>query len=300
MLARSVLSCVVGSMAAVSLVLASAGPASADDSVVQKVDRISAQVAAVAPAIPMTTHGAASSAPRISLGSTARDGIGVQVETERGPVATTIRLPDTMSDARPMVSRTGLVVYRSSRNAGSAIAVQKDTQGVTRVMVVIPDRAKKHSFAFSMDGFTPYVASTGEAFFTRSDGALFPVNAPWAKDSRGASVQTYYEVTGSQLVQVVVPSGDTAYPIVADPSWMWYYGWYGAKLTRSETSNARSWTAAATQCANIAQRYPNAGIACVVFITYITIQANLAESDRPQSCLFIAVIPAPVIWRVKC
>ncbi|WP_282847829.1 DUF4258 domain-containing protein [Microbacterium oxydans] len=44
-------------------------------------------------------------------------------------------------------------------------------------------------------------------------------DVPWAKDASGASVPTFYGITGSTLTQVVQHQG-AAYPVVADPWWI--------------------------------------------------------------------------------
>jgi len=42
---------------------------------------------------------------------------------------------------------------------------------------------------------------------------------PWAIDANGRTVETYYQVAGSALTQVVAPGSDVSYPLVADPSY---------------------------------------------------------------------------------
>jgi hypothetical protein len=50
------------------------------------------------------------------------------------------------------------------------------------------------------------------------------VAAPWAVDSVGRSLPTHYEVTGGSLTQVVVTDLNTAFPVTADPTWVWWVG----------------------------------------------------------------------------
>ncbi|MCH3975513.1 MAG: DUF2599 domain-containing protein [Bifidobacterium tibiigranuli] len=57
------------------------------------------------------------------------------------------------------------------------------------------------------------------------------VPAPWAKDATGREVSTHYEIQDNSLVQVIQPTRNDTYPIVADPttistffsSWKWIY-----------------------------------------------------------------------------
>lgn len=77
-------------------------------------------------------------------------------------------------------------------------------------------------------------------------------------------------------------------------------GW-GMKLTRSETSNVRNYAAAVGMCSVFSRRAPGLSVGCAVWGSYIQLQANLAQSDKPRSCLFFNVVPAPgSIWRVGC
>lgn len=48
------------------------------------------------------------------------------------------------------------------------------------------------------------------------------VEKPWAFDANGAPLETRYEVNGNQLTQTVVTDEKTAYPIVADPTLIWW------------------------------------------------------------------------------
>ncbi|MEN9752288.1 MAG: hypothetical protein RLZZ600_1335 [Actinomycetota bacterium] len=52
------------------------------------------------------------------------------------------------------------------------------------------------------------------------DGYYFgTLTKPWATDANGNSLPTSFDVVKSQLIQKVTTSGDTAYPVIADPSW---------------------------------------------------------------------------------
>lgn len=61
------------------------------------------------------------------------------------------------------------------------------------------------------------------------------VEKPWAKDAKGKAVNTQYEVKDGRLTQLVSPSSNASYPIVADPSLTKkWYGWQ-VRFNRSET-----------------------------------------------------------------
>ncbi|MBO1751095.1 hypothetical protein J4G33_04685 [Actinotalea sp. BY-33] len=48
------------------------------------------------------------------------------------------------------------------------------------------------------------------------------IAVPWAVDADGVPLPTYYSVEGSTVVQTVETTTDTAFPVVADPSWQWW------------------------------------------------------------------------------
>lgn len=48
------------------------------------------------------------------------------------------------------------------------------------------------------------------------------IEAPWAVDADGQAVPTQYILHGNELIQIVDTSPDTAFPVVADPSWKWW------------------------------------------------------------------------------
>lgn len=77
-----------------------------------------------------------------------------------------------------------------------------------------------HMFEYGIEGYLPCQADTGEVMFLDPQGGFVSVAAPWAVDANDTEVATYYEVRGDQIVQVVVPDETTAYPVVADPTWI--------------------------------------------------------------------------------
>lgn len=48
------------------------------------------------------------------------------------------------------------------------------------------------------------------------------IEAPWAVDAKGQPVGTAYSIDGNTLVQTVEIQADTAFPVVADPSFSWW------------------------------------------------------------------------------
>jgi hypothetical protein len=56
----------------------------------------------------------------------------------------------------------------------------------------------------------------GVASTTRT--LLAQIDAPWAADANGRPVETRFELSDGVLTQVVTPTADTTFPVVADPS----------------------------------------------------------------------------------
>lgn len=206
-----------------------------------------------------------------------------------------------MSDARPVPNTSAArAVYARPGGVRRAGLVIDNAPGITRIVAVVASKSDAHHLSFGLEGFTPHVQEDGQALFVASDGVFIPVAAPWAKDARGRDLKTYFQTNGQDLVQVVSPSPDTVYPIVADPQMVWYAGGWGAKFSRSETSNMRDWSVAAGMCAGLLL-WPGAAGVCGAWVSYAVFQATLAEQDNPKTCLFAVVVPAiGSIWRVRC
>lgn len=226
---------------------------------------------------------------------------GVTVAAPGAETALSIELPAALPLDDGAVATDGTVVFPSADASGDDLAVQTLADGSTRVQTVIAGADSPHAFDYGLTGFSAAVNDKGEAAFISADGSFVPVAAAWATDANGNAVATHYEISGDKLVQVVVPDANTTYPVVADPSWVWIGAGWGMKLTRSETSSVRNYAAAVGMCSMFAKRAPGLSVGCAVWGSYIQLQANLAQSDSPKSCLFFNVVPAPgSIWRVSC
>lgn len=141
-----------------------------------------------------------------------------------------ISLPDVVSAAGELDASGETVVY-SEADAPADLAVQA-TEGGARALVSIKDASAPHRYAFGVDGpegsrlmsaaeFLGAEYDTGEVLLLAADGTtlLGTFDAPWATDANGAPVPTHYEVAAGEVVQVVDFTEDTAFPVVADPSW---------------------------------------------------------------------------------
>ena len=231
----------------------------------------------------------------------AREGVAVTVGDGGEARSATIELPDEFDASVGAPAEDGTVVFSADDSSDEAVAVQTLDDGSTRIQTVIASPAGQHEFEYSMDGYLPYQSESGETIFLDGEGHFVSVAAPWAVDASGVSVETRYEIRGGDLVQVVVPSATTVYPIVADPTWMWNGPAWGMKLNRTETSRVRDYAQAGSMCVAFSKGAAGFAIACGAFAGYMATQAALAQSDNPKSCLFFTAAPIPgVIWRVRC
>jgi len=218
--------------------------------------------------------------------------IEVAADVAGREISASITLPDGLDLDAAEAAGDGTVVYPSASDA--SVAVQTLESGDTRVQTVIPDRDATHEASFGMEGFRATIDSSGNAGFIQDgrEGAFVPVDAAWATDATGASVPTHYEVRGDRLVQIVTPTADTVYPIVADPTWGWRNAAWGLTLSRSETAKIKDYAAASAFCTALV-RNQRLAVACGAWSGYLQVQAATANNLRPKGCLHIVVAPLP-------
>ena len=256
--------------------------------------------------VPFASDGTASSADvSVDLPQPGASSVKVVAEGDDGLVRADIVLPDQFDTTAATELPDGTVAYADEARSGDQLAVQLLEDGSTRLQTVLADASSPTEYSYSLKGFVPIkgVDAQGEdafAFLREGEsGDFVPVAAAWAKDALGHPVATHYEVRGDALVQVVQPTQNSVFPVVADPAWVWMFGGYGAKLNRAETNRVTSYAAALGMCGTLAKRAPGTSVACGAYAAYMTAQASLANSDRPKRCLFLVVAPAPVIFRYK-
>jgi hypothetical protein len=145
-------------------------------------------------------------------------------------------------------------------------------------------------------GGTLVLADDGSAAVLSDDGFAV-IDAPWARDAHGQVVSTHYEVEDGDLVQVVDSSADTVFPVVADPTWAWWHTAYGAKFTKKETRDTANAASITGACAVLARVAPPLVAVCIASGAVLFAQANIARGAG--ECIFVSVVPAPMVWRYK-
>ena len=287
------------------LVAASIAPAMAadasPDSVVEQVNDVAPYIGEVIGGS-VTDAGVETSGENISLIASSQLGDGIEVTGGEGATSMPVSIGFSEEAAVAEIASDGSIVY--STDSGDDVVVQATSDAV-RVQTVIDSGASAHEILFSFaDGFVP--GSDGVNFFISDihnpDGATtYAVEQPWAFDAAGSPVETYLEIRGDDLVQVVVPDADTVYPVIADPTFKWVAGGFGAQFTRAETRDIANAAGAGVVCTVFNQKIPvgphklAASVACALIAGYIFTQANIAQGNN--SCIFVQFVPSPAVWR---
>lgn len=122
--------------------------------------------------------------------------------------------------ATAAVSETAGVVSYNNQNGSSTVPIVH-SDGSVQVATVIETAQAPTRFAYPMnlpEGSQIATTEDGALVITDSSGFFIgSLNAPWAKDARGADVPTRYEVEGNTVTQVVDTSNVDSFPVVADP-----------------------------------------------------------------------------------
>ena len=206
---------------------------------------------------------------------------GVQVATPGDAPDVTIGLPfaDQATNATNS-QKTGVVVY--DNNNGSSTVPVAHTDGSVQISTVITNAnaPKRYDYPVTVPGGqSVHLLDDGSAYVGTEDGNTFSayIQAPWAKDANGDPVATYFEVSDGALTQVVDFTAETAFPVVADPKFEWYWGLPTVKTTRAETLALATPVSAAKMCGQVGKVAGGAGVAlCVLNLASISYNSQRA------------------------
>lgn len=163
---------------------------------------------------------------------------GIQLTGGDAP-ALTIGLPFAQKASDATESQVPGVVVYNNNNGSSTVPVVRD--GSVQISTVIDNANAPKRYDYPMDlaaGQRLQLNADGSVIAAGEDGSVSVyVAAPWAKDANGNPVPTHYEINGNTLTQVVDFTANTAFPVVADPT---YTYWWGGKtwLSGSKVSTA--------------------------------------------------------------
>ncbi|EQM31816.1 hypothetical protein R3Q08_07455 [Rhodococcus erythropolis] len=141
---------------------------------------------------------------------------GIGVRGRRSPFGS--RTPESVL-AR-VVGTVAQPVLRYAPGGYEQITIPNGSGG-ERTLVLINDPTSPRTYRF------PQQVPPGGQMIKNADGSVSildadgreqsHVNPPWAYDALGRPVRTEYEVDGDTIVQTIYPTGDSIYPILADP-----------------------------------------------------------------------------------
>jgi hypothetical protein len=186
---------------------------------------------------------------------------GVRIDIARNPEAglsvqarpggrLAIGIPNAATSGPGALASDGTVVFPSAPSH-TVEEVQALPNGGFRVMVTLESAAAPREYRFDLGlptGTSARLTSDQSVLITdRSGGIVGAFDPPWARDASGQPVRTRYHLDGSVLIQSVLPTSRSTYPIVADPSGWW--GWL--KCTASIAALIATNTLAALKIARI-------------------------------------------------
>lgn len=139
-----------------------------------------------------------------------------------------ISLPQEFDLGEVEVTEDGVAVYEGDSVEDPAVAIASDADS-TAVHAILPDASAGLRQSYEIGGATPQLRDDGSVSLLGVDGEPFGfVEAPWATDASGAPVATHYVVDDQMLIQVVEPTADTQFPVVADPDFLFMLKCTGA------------------------------------------------------------------------
>jgi hypothetical protein len=121
------------------------------------------------------------------------------------------------------VESSGLYVLNNVHDGFSQV-IQPLTSGF-RVLNIIESVKSQQDFRFKLHvpDNAEIVQVEGAVRVQKGDSILGQLRKPWAFDSDGHEVQTYFSVEGNVVTQHLLTSPETVYPVVSDPNWSYLY-----------------------------------------------------------------------------
>lgn len=130
-----------------------------------------------------------------------------------------VGLPFSGSASKAASSHAGTVAFDNKNGSSTTPIVRKD--GSVQINTVINGARAPKRYAYKMQ--VPEGAKIqrvgSSVLVTKGEKMVAGIAPAWAKDAKGKSVPTHYELKGNTVTQVVDHGSQYAYPIVADP-WM--------------------------------------------------------------------------------
>ena len=240
----------------------------------------------------------------VSSVSAPAEGSGPVAIEAVGGSAMTIALPSEITIAPAEVAADGTVVYAAD-DADTDVAVQTLEDGSVRLQTLLRNSEAPETFTYDLGGVTPKLQRDGSVVLTQateSDGSIIvgAIGAPWAVDSTGRAIETWYSLDGTSLVQHVAPDDSAAYPIVADPHLT--YGWaVYINYSKTETKTFAQYTAYGTIAAGVCPFIPGFGqvaaAACVAALEAVmtSVDRTFNSAAAQGNCVQVSVPYYPTL-----
>jgi hypothetical protein len=203
----------------------------------------------------------------------------------------------------------GGTVYASG---GEAVVAQQLADGSLRLAVTIPgaDSPREYRYPLQLpDGVVARLDEDGGIDLVHQAGGddapstvVGRIDAPWATDADGNAVPTSFRMDGDTLIQRVEFTAESAFPVVADPSVIWKWGFIpiGIKFNAAETKKARNPAILVSMMSGVcwALAVETVGASCGVVAVLAGGWAAMASNAYgDHHCLYIyGVVP----WSKKC
>lgn len=115
----------------------------------------------------------------------------------------------------------GAVPFSSNANQVDT-TVQEDAGG-QQARITIKENSAPHEYKFDL-GLPDYAYidnQNGHLFISDGESYIGRISEPWARDSNGKELDTWFTTDGDTLTQHVDFDEDTKFPVTADPDWNW-------------------------------------------------------------------------------
>ncbi|HEX3005701.1 MAG TPA: hypothetical protein VHO27_15910 [Angustibacter sp.] len=225
------------------------------------------------------------------------------------PLATATRVAETVTGAgvRPLTApetadglavrpataqgrQVPTLVHRSARDL-SVIAVLDAAHGGARATVDFADALPR--------GHRLEPADDGSLVVVDGHDVVGTVAAPWARDARGRSLPTHYEVRPDGGLRQVVDTRGATFPVVADPKYsvgfyrvpVWYVEYYWSEMWSNKLIMDRYGAPVSAVVGALCGKIPNAAAkaACGYLLKkrYSTIRAQINYGIAHKRCMKI-------------
>lgn len=228
---------------------------------------------------------------------------------EPNPLATATRVAEAVTGpgVRPLSApqSVGRLALRPATAHGRAVRtlVHRSTHDVSLIAVLDAGQGSEQAAVDFPDALPP-----GQRLEPAEDGSLIVVNgrdvvgtvaAPWARDARGRSLPTRYEVRPDGGLRQLVDTRGAQFPVVADPKYslgfyrvpVWYVEYYWSEMWRNKLIMDKYGAPTAAVVGAICSKIPNAvaKAVCGYLVThrYTTLRNQINYGIAHKRCVKI-------------